>query len=131
MNKRQPTAELTAILNRRRILEERLDELTSRLIPRDELQVEILPDALDQVQSNNERELSSRRLDTQSRLIRELRAALKRMDQGVYGVCEDCEEPIPSRRLDAMPFARLCIRCQEHAEAQRQGDDAGFEEEAA
>ncbi|MEZ5402838.1 MAG: TraR/DksA family transcriptional regulator [Bryobacteraceae bacterium] len=130
MTKRQPTDEMTAILNRRRLLEEKLDELTSTLVKRDELAVEILPDALDQVQSNTARELSSRRLDTQARLIRELRRAIERMEQGVYGICEECEDPISPRRLDAMPFARLCIRCQEQAESHSHDDEDVLEEAA-
>jgi DnaK suppressor protein len=130
MTNRQPNAEVTAILTRRRILEEKLAELTSAIIPRDELQVEILPDAIDQVQSNTARELSSRRLDNQSRLIRELRDAMRRMDQGTYGVCEECEAAIAPRRLDAVPFARLCIRCQEQAEIHRPEEDTPIEEAA-
>lgn len=39
--------------------------------------------------------------------------ALRRIDEGNYGICENCKKPIPQKRLNAMPYARLCIKCQE------------------
>jgi DnaK suppressor protein len=46
----------------------------------------------------------------QLRLVEE---ALDRMESGDYGVCLSCEEPIPVKRLQALPWARYCIRCQD------------------
>jgi DnaK suppressor protein len=43
--------------------------------------------------------------------LREIAAALKRIDEGDYGTCENCGEPINPRRLEADPTARLCIEC--------------------
>ena len=43
--------------------------------------------------------------------LREIDAALRRIDEGNYGDCERCERPINPRRLDADPTARLCIDC--------------------
>ena len=48
--------------------------------------------------------------------IREIDAALRRIDEGHYGDCERCEEPINPRRLDADPTARLCIDCASRGE---------------
>ncbi|MDH4037209.1 MAG: TraR/DksA family transcriptional regulator [Candidatus Krumholzibacteria bacterium] len=45
-----------------------------------------------------------------------LEAALRRIDKGTYGVCEECSEKIPPRRLEAFLAARLCIKCQSRAE---------------
>jgi DnaK suppressor protein len=42
--------------------------------------------------------------------------ALRRVDKGTYGVCEECNEKIPPRRLEAFLAARLCIKCQSKAE---------------
>lgn len=42
--------------------------------------------------------------------------ALERMDEGTYGICLGCEEPIPSARLEARPWASLCIGCKEAEE---------------
>jgi DnaK suppressor protein len=48
--------------------------------------------------------------------LREIEAALRRIDDGSYGNCERCEEPIDPRRLDADPTARLCIDCASNSE---------------
>ena len=46
------------------------------------------------------------------RLLREVVAALGKIDDGSFGSCERCGEPIADKRLDALPFARHCITCQ-------------------
>ena len=46
------------------------------------------------------------------RLLREVVAALAKIDDGSFGACERCGEPIADKRLDALPFARHCITCQ-------------------
>lgn len=45
-----------------------------------------------------------------------LEAALRRIEKGTYGICEDCGDKIPPRRLEAFLAARLCIKCQSKAE---------------
>ncbi len=52
-----------------------------------------------------------------SRLVlQQVRAALTRLDNGAYGVCERCAKPIEPRRLEALPYATLCRDCQEATE---------------
>ena len=46
------------------------------------------------------------------RLLREVLAALAKIDDGSFGTCERCSEPFADKRLDALPFARHCIGCQ-------------------
>jgi len=55
-------------------------------------------------------------LEARTRQRNQLDDALRRLDEGAYGVCEDCETQISPARLRAMPFARRCIKCQEQAE---------------
>lgn len=55
-------------------------------------------------------------LEARTRQRNQLDEALRRLDEGTYGICEDCETPISPARLRAMPFARRCIKCQEQAE---------------
>lgn len=43
-------------------------------------------------------------------------AALRRIEEGTYGMCEECGKPIPQKRLLAMPHARLCLKCQQEEE---------------
>lgn len=50
-------------------------------------------------------------------LLREVEAALERIDDAEYGECLECEEPISGKRLDAIPWARYCISCQEELAA--------------
>ena len=57
--------------------------------------------------------------DTRSRLLKRrasLREALRRLRDGCYGQCGDCNAPIPEKRLLAMPEAALCVHCQERRE---------------
>ena len=49
-------------------------------------------------------------------LLREVDAALERVTDGTYGICVECESPIPKERLVIMPFARLCVNCQAEIE---------------
>ncbi len=51
------------------------------------------------------------------RLLAQVRDALERLDDGQYGVCEGCREPIDPARLEALPYATLCLRCQQRLEA--------------
>ncbi|HWC03148.1 MAG TPA: TraR/DksA family transcriptional regulator [Methylomirabilota bacterium] len=50
------------------------------------------------------------------RLLREVLTALRKFDEGGFGDCERCGEPIGEKRLDALPFARYCIECQRRLE---------------
>ena len=83
---------------------------------RDELEIEPVADPLDVVRWGMEREIASRTLDQKAQRIREIRAALDRIEEGTYGICEQCEKPIGPRRLEAVPWATLCISCQHEAE---------------
>jgi len=49
-------------------------------------------------------------------LLRDIDGALNRLDVGSHGYCEPCERPIPRARLNAVPWARYCIDCQERVE---------------
>ena len=56
------------------------------------------------------------------RLLREVLIALRKFDEGGFGECERCDEPIGDRRLDALPFARYCIDCQRRLEREDRPD---------
>jgi len=51
------------------------------------------------------------------KLLREISDALQRLSQNSYGVCMECEEPISVKRLEAVPWARYCVACQERIAA--------------
>lgn len=109
-------------------LEAKQAELASILRRRDEIAIEKSPDAIDEVQRAAERELAIRNLDRESRLLRNVRAALRRIDQGTFGVCARCEEEISPKRLAAVPWAPYCIRCQEEADRSQRASMEGPEE---
>ena len=100
----------------RKILEARQTELAKVLRNREGIAIEKSPDALDEVQHAAERELAIRNLDRESHLLRNVRAALQRLDDGSYGTCLHCDEDISPKRLEAVPWAAYCIRCQEIAD---------------
>jgi DnaK suppressor protein len=98
------------------MLEAKQAELSGGLRNRDEIAIEKTPDALDEVQLAGERELAIRNLDREANLLRNVRAALFRINDGSYGICLHCEEEIKPKRLEAVPWAAYCIRCQEAAD---------------
>jgi len=73
-------------------------------------------DALDIATAESNREFTLRLQDRDRRLVGKIRGALKRMDEGEYGVCIACGEDISERRLMARPVATHCIDCKTEAE---------------
>lgn len=64
------------------------------------------------------------------KLLREVQAALRRIQQTTYGVCAACEEPISAKRLAAVPWAKFCVQCQERIGAESaEYDDDDFNSE--
>jgi len=63
-----------------------------------------------------DREFSLGLASNERKLIYEFDDALKRIEEGTFGVCEDCKSPIAKNRLKAVPYARLCVKCQEKKE---------------
>lgn len=59
-----------------------------------------------------EQELTLGLIESEQGEIADIDDALDRIDAGTYGVCEECQEPIAKLRLEAIPFARCCIKCQ-------------------
>src|SRR6201985_2080448 len=92
----------------KKILENKRDELEKIVRNRDAITIEKSADALDEVQHASERELAIRNLDRESNLLRNVRLALRRIDDGTFGVCLHCEEEIRPKRLDAVPRAPYC-----------------------
>jgi DnaK suppressor protein len=68
---------------------------------------------IDLMQSMSRRDEAVTLLDRFTRTLAQVDAALMAVELGVYGICVECEEPISSRRLQAIPWASHCIRCQE------------------
>jgi DnaK suppressor protein len=71
------------------------------------------PDMADRASSESDRALELRTRDRQRKLISKIDAALKRIEDGTYGYCEETGEPIGLARLDARPIATLSLEAQE------------------
>jgi len=103
---------------RKATLESKLEDLLSSGGDREGLEIEQLADPLDQVRSSTDRDMAVETLNQRARSIHDIQSALARIEDGSYGLCERCEEPIPAKRLDALPWARMCVHCQSATEAE-------------
>ena len=74
------------------------------------------PDLADRASSETDRALELRTRDRQRKLIAKIDDALRRIEEGVYGYCEETGEPIGLARLDARPIATLSLEAQERHE---------------
>ncbi len=75
-----------------------------------------LPDMADRASSETDRSIELRARDRQRKLISKIDSALRRIEEGTYGYCEETGEPIGLKRLDARPIATLSIEAQERHE---------------
>ena len=80
-------------------------------------------DAMDDVISSEGRAAAFQESTIEMKTLSEVRDALRRIDAGTYGVCEDCGRPIEPARLEAVPWARYCRADQEKHDKQAAGDD--------
>jgi DnaK suppressor protein len=79
-----------------------------------------LPDEIDQASSEYAQSMVFRLRDREKFLLKKIEKALSRIEEGTFGMCERCEEPISIKRLDARPVTTLCIRCKEEQEKKEQ-----------
>lgn len=70
-------------------------------------------DLADQASSSYTKELLFSKSNSDRQFLQKIEDALERIEDGDYGECSSCEEPIGLKRLEAVPWARLCIKCQE------------------
>ena len=100
----------------------RQGDLSRSLVKREAIEVRASADTFDQIQLAAERDFAVTNLDRAARSLREVHKALRRMDDGSYGVCLRCEESIPPRRLEAVPWAAFCVACQEAVDQNTAGE---------
>jgi DnaK suppressor protein len=98
------------------VLRTKATELKNAIRNREAIAIETNSDLMDQIQHATERELALDRLQRESNIAREVRAALSRIQNNTFGVCLDCETEIGLKRLTAVPWTRSCIVCQEAAD---------------
>jgi DnaK suppressor protein len=110
-----------AKLNRyRALLHERLSVLEGNGIGEEVASLEVppseQPDPTDQASFETDRNFELRLRDRDRKLVEKIKEALQRIEEGTYGVCEECGQPIGEKRLAARPVTTYCIECKEDAE---------------
>ena len=108
-----------------KILRTKRAELIVALRQIDDIRIERVSEELDQIQNKVNRELAVSEINRNSRLLHEVDAALERLRDGSFGTCRHCEEEVSAKRLVAIPWAALCISCQETADV----NGGGFEDD--
>ncbi len=116
-----------AILSLRQVLVKRRDALRKALAGDlsllKELRAQTSGDMVDAALDSVQDEISSQLAEVESRELTRIEYALERMRTGQFGICEGCNTGIPMARLNALPYATYCIKCQR--EAERQGATLG------
>jgi DnaK suppressor protein len=100
----------------RTILTATVAELERFTRHRDGITIERSADQLEEIQAASQRSIAISNLDREFDQLRNTRAALRRIEEGSFGICQQCDENIHPRRLAAVPWAPFCIRCQEAAD---------------
>ena len=104
----------------REILEEKKDEIlrnAKKTLNEDMmLDVDDLPDEMDLASSEYLQSFQFRLRGREKTFLKKIDHAMAKIEAGTFGVCEECEEPISMKRLEARPETTLCIRCKEDQE---------------
>lgn len=104
-------------------LQQKLTDMAGDAAGKESLAQERSCDPLDEAQAELNLNLAVRRLSLDWETRRAILAALERIRSGEYGTCENCSDPIHPKRLEAVPWATLCVACQAVAESQQPPED--------
>lgn len=88
--------------------------------------VKSVGDEIDAAVESAQDELLSQLAAAESRELQRIDVAIQRIGEGSYGVCENCEKNIPLARLQAVPYATLCINCQREMELEGLSGDSSM-----
>jgi len=96
--------------------EELVQEIGRRSKATTEVGAQDIGDILDSVSEERTRELDMILTDREKRKLHQIDDALDRIEDGIYGQCDECGVKIPRARLKVLPFAKFCVECQEKNE---------------
>jgi len=88
-----------------------------------------LADLSDRASEGFEDELAVGLMAVEAAQLDDIDAALQRLDEGSYGICEDCGRAIPRKRLEVLPFARRCLACEGQSERRTRAIEMQSEDE--
>ena len=103
----------TQVDRSRAILKAKVAELVHSTRQRDGIAIARSADQLEEIQAASQRALAVCNLDREFNQLRNARAALLRIEEGTFGICQGCDENIHPKRLAAVPWAQFCLRCRE------------------
>ena len=109
----------------KRLLQNLLRQMEQPQHKRDEIAVENAPDSIDRVQRATERELTIRQIESDFNRLQNIRLALQRIDDGSYGTCLRCDGAISIKRLNILPWAAHCVKCQDIADRENKTQTDG------
>jgi DnaK suppressor protein len=113
---------------RSRLEAKRVEVVEQALRARARISVETSADSIEAIQQARDRDRAVVELSNRQGFLQVIMDALQRIDDGAYGTCMHCGEPIGQRRLEAVPWSPFCIRCQEAAD---RGDPEVLESRSA
>jgi DnaK suppressor protein len=97
----------------RAILTAKVAELERFTRHREGITIERSTDQLEEIQAASERALAVCNLDREFKQLRNARTALRRIQEGSFGTCQECDDDIHPKRFSAVPWATFCLLCQE------------------
>jgi DnaK suppressor protein len=100
-------------------------EIVGKAPQREDLWIVQSNEQIEMVQLAGQREFAARTLERSSKSLMQIAGALERIEDGAFGICLDCEEPISDKRLAAVPWAAYCLHCQEMRDAEAATDNVG------
>jgi DnaK suppressor protein len=119
--KGQKKASLNDII-REKLLSEKnriLSDVSAKIRQESSQEQREIGDIYDIASDERERELSLMLGDRERKKLAEIDLALERINEGTYGVCEECGEPVGEKRLEVLPFTRVCVDCQSRIEREQ------------
>lgn len=111
------------LLNRREEIRNHLDRLTGGDAEAGEKPV---GDLVDDAVMDAEQDSSYTIAQQEARELRLIDEALDKIEEGTYGICEECGEQIERPRLKALPYAVLCLKCKENEELEQAAEGGGY-----
>jgi len=119
------TMQIAELQRSKRLLQNLLRQMEQPQHKRDEIAVENAPDSIDRVQRATERELTIRQIESDFNRLQNIRLALQRIDDGSYGTCLRCDGAISIKRLNILPWAAHCVKCQDIADRENKTQTDG------
>jgi DnaK suppressor protein len=93
-----------------------LEQKELSLKPVEKVSIDLDGDEVDEIQGKQLIELNRQLAERKIFKIRQIDEALNRIEKGSFGICQDCEEEIPEKRLEANPYVMMCVDCAEDRE---------------